>query len=261
MYYLSSVSIVKNESRYIKDFYLFHKAAGIEFFTFYDRTTEGERTEDIFKGYDDVEVINYPEIPGNVHSAAWKEGIIRNKGRSKWVACIDIDECAVSVKTRDLKEMLEPYESYAALGLNWHTFGGNALLEEPNESSYTAYTKRSVAQEKINAHIQSIVQPDRCQPIVWADPHHAPVNPGEMTVNTNFQQIVGPFNNPIIQDVGFIAHYYTRSKAYWDKKCAKKRADVHNAIGGLPEQWEHHQQYMNATEDNRIADFWRSIKP
>lgn len=257
MYYLSSCSIVKNEFPYIIEFYKIHKALGVEHFIFYDRSTEGPPLTEIFKGYNDVEVFHFPEP--NRHAQAWQAGVKYMSGKTKWMQMIDIDEVVVPMKTSDIKEMLQPYEKYASLGLNWHTFGSNGLEVEPDifTSSYEAYTKRSKNTELINNHIQSIIQPDRVEQLVWHDPHHPIVKPGETQINERFQQFKGPFNIPPSQDVGFIAHYYTRSRAYWGKKIAKQRADT-GTPGGTMADFDHHQTYMNAVEDFTVKNIWEA---
>ena len=60
MHYLSSCSIVKNEDFYIDDFVRIHKALGVEFFLFFDRS-ENPLSER-FKGRDDIQVIHYPDV-------------------------------------------------------------------------------------------------------------------------------------------------------------------------------------------------------
>src|SRR5574338_834150 len=142
MYYLSSCSIVKNEDNYIDDFVTIHKGLGVEFFLFFDRSDNplSER----FRGRDDIKVIHFPEP--NRHHYAWMEGVKYFQGKSRWVQFIDIDQVTVPMKTNDIKVMLQDYEAYASLGLNWHSFGSNGRETEPELglSTYEAYTKRSV---------------------------------------------------------------------------------------------------------------------
>jgi hypothetical protein len=253
MFYLSSCSIVKNEDNYIDDFVAIHKHLGVEFFLFFDRSNNplSER----FKGRSDIKVIHYPEP--NRHAHAWRDGVKYFTGKSKWVQFIDIDQVTVPLKTTDIKIMLQEYESYAALGLNWHSFGSNfrEVEPEPGISTYQAYTKRAEADSPINAHIQSIVQVEHALPDIWHDPHHPLLKPTQIQVNEAKQLMSGPFNKPIIQNEGFIAHYYTRSRDYWAKKLLKTRADTGTSGGSLAD-FDHHQTYMNAVEDLTVKNIW-----
>jgi len=257
MYYLSSCSIVKNEDNYIDDFVKIHKALGVEFFLFYDRSDNplSER----YKGRSDIQVIHYPEP--NRHAHAWRDGVQFFQGKSKWVQFIDIDQVNVPMKTDDIKVMLQDYEQFSSLGLNWHSFGSNFRETEPEPglSTYEAYTRRAAPLTPINNHIQSIVQVEHAAIRIWDDPHHPTMNPGHFQVNERKQQFGGPWNIPPSQDVGFIAHYYTRSRAYWAMKCAKLRADT-GTVGSLPQEFDHHQSYMNAEEDFTVKNIWDKIK-
>jgi hypothetical protein len=259
MKYLTSCSLVKNEFPYIVEFYQIHKFLGVEHFVFFDRSTEGPALSKIFENYPDVEVHHFPEGNQGFHADAWKAGVDLLKGRSKWVQFVDIDQVVVPMQTLDIKEMLVPYEVYGSLGLNWHSFGSNGKKKEPkNESTYSTYTKRANGNHPINSHIQSIVQVDKAQSLKWHDPHHPILESQYIQVNENKIQFTGPFNNPPTQNVGFIAHYYTRSFAYWKAKCDKGRADC-SAPGGRYDQFDHHQEYMNEVEDLTVKKIWESI--
>lgn len=261
MHYLSSCSIIKNEMPYILEFYKIHKFLGVEFFLFFDRSTEGPPLKELFKDHNDVEVIHFPEP--NRHAHAWREGVKYFQGKSRWVQFIDIDQVTIPLQTNDIKVMIQNYESYPALCLNWHSFGANSREVEPNYSdlsSYEAYTKRAVSEAPINAHIQSIVQVEKAElNEIWRDPHHPPLKPNLYQINENRHPFLGPFNKPITQNVGFIAHYYTRSREYWAKKIAKMRADT-GTQGGSLEEFDHHQSYMNEVEDLTIKNIWNQCK-
>lgn len=253
MFYLSSCSIVKNESPYIKDFYTIHKFLGVERFVFYDRTTEGTPLNELFKDCSDVDIIPFNEP--RKHAEAWATGCGYFQGKSKWVQFVDIDQVVVPMKTLDIKEMLQDYEQNPSLGLNWHSFGSSGRETEPNVPTYEAYTMRAAGNTPINNHIQSIVQVEHCQVKTWNDPHHPPLNPGSYQFNERKEQFNGPFNIPPSQNVGFIAHYYTRNREYWAKKCAKLRCDTLTQ-GSKVEEFDHHQSYMNAVEDLTVKNIW-----
>lgn len=251
MHYLSSCSIVKNEDNYIDDFVEIHKKLGVEFFLFFDRSDNplSER----YKGRTDIKVIHFPEP--NRHAHAWREGVKFFKGKSKWVQFIDIDQVTVPMQTNDIKVMLQSYEAWGSLGLNWHSFGSSFRDTEPNISTYEAYTWRAEGSTPINNHIQSIVQVDFVRSDIWNDPHHPPMMPQQLQINERRQVFSGPFNIPPSQNIGFIAHYYTRSKEYWAKKCAKMRADT-GTPGGNMADFDHHQTYMNKVEDLTVKNIW-----
>jgi hypothetical protein len=259
MQYLSSCSIVKNEDPYIWEFYCIHKHLGVESFLFFDRSTEGRPLTEIFKNCNDVKIIHYPEP--NRHAQAWRDGVAHFKGKSRWVQFIDIDQVTVPLKTNDIKVMLQDYEHAASFGLNWHTFGSNHKTNEPTAgiSTYEAYTKRAVNTEPINNHIQSIVQVEHAQVNTWANPHFPPLNGGHIQCNENKSVFTGPFSIPPTQNIGFIAHYYTRSKEYWAKKLAKLRADTGTSYGSF-DDFNNYQNILNVVEDETVKNIWNRCK-
>lgn len=255
MYYLASCSIVKNEDDYIEDFITIHKHLGVEFFLFFDRSANplSER----FKGRSDIQVIDYPEP--NRHAHAWRDGVQYFQGKSKWVQFIDIDQVTVPKHTNDIKVLLQDYEQNPSLGLNWHSFGANNYEVEPQSSTYEAYTKRAEGKTPINNHIQSIVQVEHAEVKTWGDPHHPPLHYGKFQFNERREAFKGPWNIPPSQNKGFIAHYYTRSREYWAKKCAKLRADT-GTVGSTVEEFDHHQSYMNTIDDDTVKKIWEQCK-
>ena len=257
MHYLSSCSIVKNEYPYIFEFVKIHRALGVEFFLFFDRSDDP--LENHFKNQKDIEVIHFPEP--NRHAEAWREGVKYLTGKSKWVQFIDIDQVLVPVKSPDIRTMMQDYDNDRAVSFNWHTFGSNNrdFEPEPGISTYEAYTKRAIDNEPINAHVQSVVQVEYAQPVIWPNPHNPAMKPGYHFVNERHNNFPLPYNNPITQDVGFIAHYYTRSMEYWKNKLAKMRADTGTSFGSI-EDFNNHQKYLNAVDDFRVKDIWLSCK-
>lgn len=252
MYYLSSCSIVKNEDNYIDDFVAIHEHLGVEFFLFFDRSENPLSKR--YKDRHNIKVIDYPEPHRHAH--AWRDGVQYFQGKSKWVQFIDIDQVTVPLHTSDIKVMLQDYEQHASVGFNWHSFGSNGREVEPEGlSTYEAYTKRAADATPINNHIQSIVQVDNALVQIWGDPHHPPLVPGKFQFNEKHEQFNGPWNIPPSQKIGFIAHYYTRNREYWAKKCAKLRADT-GTVGSTIEEFNHHQSYMNEVEDFTVKNIW-----
>lgn len=258
MHYLVSCSIVKDEDKYIDEFVQIHKFLGIEHFLFFDRSKNP--LSEKFKGRNDITVIHFPEPQRHAH--AWLEGTKFWAGKTKWVQYIDIDQVLVPKHTLDLRELMSNYEAYEAVGFNWHSFGANSNEIEPEGlSTYEAYTRRARGNEGINNHIQTVAQPGKLNLAVWPDPHHPPLPKGIFQFNEHKRAIPynSPFNSPATQDIAFIAHYYTRSRQYWQHKINKLRADTGTSAGSMAD-FDHHQAYMNAEEDFIVRNIWNKAK-
>lgn len=254
MNYLTLASILKDEHDYMSDFVKYHKFVGVEKFVFYDR--EYHKLHHMFKDDPSVTVIHFPEP--KTHADAWCEAVRAHQTNTVWLALIDADQALVPMKTFNVKEVLEDYKNYAALQMNWHTFGAGGQDKKTNGSLYERFIKRAKATEGVNAHTQSIVQPSKIEIRRWSDPHHAPVKNGQISVNENKVRVQGPFSNPPSHNILWCAHYYTKSKEEWNKKNAKGRADIPGQF--IPSTlFEEYNKFCNNEEELRVRDIWGKI--
>lgn len=254
MRYLTLGSCLKNEEPYIMDFIKYHRHVGVEHFVFFDR--EFAKLSELLKNEKDVEIVHFPDVAGNVHAEAWAKLIGMNQGKTKWLALIDADQALVPVQKTDVKEVLRPYESFASLQCNWHSFGsGGALTKEPG-SVYERFTKRAKPSEGVNHHTQFICQPDRALAVRTHDPHHPRLPPGESSVNTKLQVISGPFAIPPVHDVLWVAHYINKSREEWLVKNAKGRADIFGEK--MPMNiFDDYEKIANVEDETRVLELWK----
>jgi len=255
--YLTIGTLWKDEDSYAKDFVHYHRSIGVQRFVIYDR--EYNRIHDMFRDDADVFVKHFPDNEFNIHSTAWAGLLNDCQSRSmyptKWLALIDADEVLVPVKTDDMKKVLKDYEDFAALQLNWHTFGSGGADEREAGSLYERFTMRAAPWEGINTHTQTIAQPDRCKAIKTADPHHVFVSDGEMAVNTRKDRVIGPFSKAPAHDIAWVGHYITKSRAEWAIKNAKGRADIW--LEKMPfDMYEQHNSIANAEKEERVLELW-----
>lgn len=254
MRYLTLGSCLKNEEPYMMDFIKYHRYVGVEHFIFLDR--EYTPLAQLLANEPDVTIVHFPEGPGNVHAEGWARLIGMGKGQTKWLALIDADQCLVPVKQDDVREVLKPYESFASVQCNWHAFGsGGALTKEPG-SLYERFLMRAKGSEGVNNHTQFICQPDRTLALKTHDPHHPRLNAGEISVNTGFQTVSGPFAVPPSHDVLWVAHYINKSKEEWLVKNAKGRADIFGEK--MPSTiFDDYEKISNVEKEERVLELWR----
>lgn len=254
MRYLTLGSCLKNEHEYIEDFVKYHKYVGVEHFVFFDR--EYHKLAEMFKDDPMVEVIHFPEGPDGVHAEAWAKLIGMNKGQTQWLALIDADQVLVPVKTDDVKQILKVYESFASLQLNWHSFGSSGHLTKTPGSLYERFLMRAKGTEGSNTHTQFICQPDRTLALRTHDPHHPRLDRHEMSVNTAFKEVSGPFSAPPVHDVLWVAHYITKSKEEWATKNAKGRADIFGQK--MPFTiFDDYEKTSNVEKEERVLELWK----
>jgi len=256
MTYLTLGTLWKNENDYALDFIKYHKKVGVEKFVIFDR--EYHSLKALLKDEENVEIIHFPDIPENIHSEAWARLIAFNKGKTKWLALIDADQALVPVQTSNVKEILKNYENFASLQCNWLSFGSGGQDKRLPGSLYERFIKCTRKQEGVNNHCQFICQPDRTLPVKTHDPHHPILPAGEISVNTNKQQVNGPFNIPPLHDVMWIAHYINKSREEWLIKNAKGRADIYGQK--MPMSiFDDYEKIANVETETRVLELWNNV--
>lgn len=251
MNYLTIGTLWKDEDDYALDFVKYHKKVGVEKFIILDR--EFNRINLLFQNDPDVEVIHFPE-PG-LHADAWAQLIGMSKGRTKWLACIDADECLVPSQTDDVKDILKNYEEFASLQINWRFFGSGGQEKKMPGSLYERFLMASLKEDGTNNHTQFICQPDRTLAQKTNDPHHPKLPKGEISVNTLKLPVKGPFSSPPLHDILWCAHYITKSKEEWAFKNAKGRADIFGEK--MPfDLFYQLDKPGSVLEEKRVFDLW-----
>lgn len=255
MHYLTIASCTKNEEDYIIPFIRFHRFLGCQKFIFWDRTFEPLNSILNKKDFPDVEIIHFPEGHNNVHAIAWAKSIKYAQGKTKWLACIDLDQAIVPVKSDNICDILKDYEQYASLQLNWSTFGSGGQDKKSPEPLFERFFMRAKLSEGVNNHTQFICQPTRALAIRTDDPHHAKLQNGEISVNTNKQVVKGPFNIPPLHDTMWVAHYINKSREEFLIKNAKGRADIYGAKMPM-DMFENHEAVCNVEKEERVVNLW-----
>jgi len=265
MHYLTLGSCLKQENSYILDFIKYHRYVGVDHFVFFDR--EFDSLNALIGHESDVEIYHFPEIEGNIHQEAWGQLIKLNQGKTKWLALIDADQALVPVKTDNVKDVLENYEEFASLQINWKAFGSSFHNERKPGSVYERFLLTSKNHDTYNVHTQFICQPDRTLPIKVKEPHYPLLPENEVSVNTNKEVIssekivdLNPntplsFNTPALHDIMWVAHYTNKSLEEFLIKNSKGRADIFGAKMPI-DQFCDYEQNCNSVFEPRVLELW-----
>jgi hypothetical protein len=264
MKYLTLGSCLKNEDSYMQDFIAYHRKVGVDHFVFFDR--EYNSLNSLIGNEPDVEIIHFPEMKGNNHQEAFGQLIKYNQGKTKWLALIDADQALVPVKYNNVKEILKEYEDYASLQCNWKAFGSNGELKRNVGSVYERFTKCARINSKYSLPTQFICQPDRVLPIKVEEPHYPQLPVGEISVNTNKEEIdskkivaMNPktpktFQVPALYDVMWVAHYTNKSYEEFLIKNARGRADILGSKIHLNQFNEYDNECIE--EETKVLEIW-----
>ncbi len=267
MSYLTLGSCLKGEESYMMDFVKYHRHVGVEKFVFLDRNYDALYS--LLGNEPDVEIIHFPEGPGNIHQQAWANLINHNKGKTKWLALIDADQALVPVQTDDVKLVLKNYEDFASLQCNWKAFGSSFHEKRIAGSVYERFLLTADDSSQYSFPTQFICQPDRTLGEKVFEPHYPRLPAGEISVNTNKEEIssnkivaLNPntplsFNTPPLHDILWVAHYTNKSKEEWMIKNSKGRADIFGMKMPL-EQFDQYESMCNVRREERVLELWKA---
>jgi len=255
--YLSICAIVKDEGPYLKEWIEFHKLVGVEHFYIYDNNST-DNTKQILQPYITqglVTNIYWQMHPGQTQAY---NHCLKNYGKdSKWIAFIDLDEFLFGTKKDNLKDILNEYENYSGIGINWVCFGSNNIEKKTNELVIKRFTKRAFLNFLPNKHIKSIVQPSLTE-CAGNTPHQFIYKNNSLAVDENFKFIQK--NESLLKNISInkirINHYLVKSKEECLEKINRGRATIKD--NRKEDYFEKHNK--NDEEDITILRFLPNLK-
>ncbi|MBV9447166.1 MAG: glycosyltransferase family 92 protein [Streptosporangiaceae bacterium] len=228
MDYITACAIVKDEGDYLLEWIVYHRLLGVTHFVLYDNGSQVpvEQTVRLFAKHDDIEVVSFPGTgpPGRGRqNQAYMDCFSRVSGETVWLTLTDIDEFIVPIEDPDLVVLLQRFDKYGALGVNWQTFGSSSHREKPTGLQIENFRYRTPVQWEWNRHIKSIVRPERTKRALSS--HFCTYRDGWWCVNENEEPVIGPHNDPVSTQQVQLNHYFTRSLAEYQLKVARGSGD------------------------------------
>lgn len=227
MGYFAVATVIQNEDRYLPEWITYYRLMGASHFWLYDNDSKipaSKSTEKINHG--DITVVPLPGRSAGRQVRAFTDAVLRARGKTTWLALIDVDEFIVPKKDPDICDLLKNYESFGALAINWQMFGSSGHKVRPICLQIEAYTKRKRVGTRVNRHVKVIVRPERVSKARC--PHSVFTKKGFMTVNEKRAAVDGPFSLPVSTDIVQINHYFTRSLEEYRFKISK--GDANGAV-------------------------------
>lgn len=211
---LAACLFFQNEAPYLKEWIEYHHLIGFEYFYLYNNESTDNYFEVLFpymiKGI--VKLKNVPGISQNQQEhaskqyAAYREALVMAKGQVKWLALIDADEFIVPIQKSRLIDVLNDYDEFGGVYMNWQMLGTSGYKKIPKDKlMIEALTFGKLELETLG---KSIVRPERVS--MCCDAHrHFYIDP-YVHVNTNFETF--DWFCPKASDKLIIYHYYTRDQ-------------------------------------------------
>ena len=230
MNYLTLASMIRNEEHYVQEWLAFHYVQGFEQFILVLHQCE-DGTEDRIRELPFFDKIRIHKVVCGTRKAQMSAfvWIAEHYGHTtEWLMFCDGDEYSFGEHTDDFREILEEYESFGGLFLNWLEFGHNRHRYRPSTLCIESYTKRAAKDSWWHASGKSIIKPKELQrPFAPASPNdclgYSFISPHMFktvkdTVHTDFTPISYRkwwCSEHICHDVGRCHHYRWRSLDDW----------------------------------------------
>jgi len=269
MHYLTNVIFTANDNKMLKEHVELERALGVESFLIFDGTNFPPYPRDIFRGQNDVEIVETKLDTNHTMHTHFTEAAIYLEDNTRWIIYNDTDEILIPNRTNDLREMMEFYEDCSQVCFCWLVFGSSFHEKEPIIPTFDAYTRRAPNDNWINGSIKSVSNPKEIISVSCS--HFANMKEGCIQqVNeykepisglfSNRDPISGVFNDRATHDIGWIAHYRERSREHYEtvRGTRKIRCDDNTPFpeGKYPAQWNNNN---NEIVDFRVRDLYRKL--
>ena len=225
-HFFSIIAIIKNESKYIREWIEYHTILGVEHFYLYDNESD-DNLRNILLPYIEKGIVTYIFCPGKAKQIpAYNDAIVRFKKQNHWMAFIDADEFIVlKDSTNKISHFMKSYEQYDMLCVNWIMFDYNNHENIPNKGFVISNFTRCFANEDfpINRHLKCIVKPKSAK--ICINPHYIHLKFPKKAVDERFGILTPPFSTHVHAKEIRINHYFSKSKEEYLKKISRGNAD------------------------------------
>ena len=144
------------------------------------------------------------------------------------IAFVDADEyICVRDQSRTLQDILEEFQAYPSLAINWRLFGSSRLSWDGSHDVVTRFTK---CEAVLNKHIKQVVnlkmmrENGMLSKAHFINPHYG----NWAAVNLQKNAVIGPFNTQQLDQVQPLElnHYVVKTWEECLAKCSRGRADA-----------------------------------
>lgn len=267
---LALTAIFQSEAPYLKEWIDFHLSIGFEYFYLFDHLST-DSPEQVLKPYIEkglVKLTRWPLTYGDVYEwtevqcLAYERALHALKGKTKWLAILDVDEFLFPVEGR-LTDVLKRFEEFGGVCVNWQVYGTSNVEKIPEDRWMTELLNLKAPQEQVtNHHVKSIVRPERVKgldnahSVIYFDPY--------FQVNTKNERFEGCISPTVEIDLLRINHYTLRDEHYlktqkiprllkwWPESATEPLGEIKNKFPKTEEEWKRKFTNMNLVEDRII---------
>lgn len=223
---LSVIAIFQNEDRFLKEWIDFYRVQGVGHFYLFNNLSE-DNYQQVLAPYIRAGIVDlydwpYQSQPGDeaewnrIQSAAYREGLALAKGKSKWVALLDIDEYMFPKQKDCLVSFLEDYEECSGILINWQLFGTSNINRIPeNQFMIETLVMQAPIDSDENKFCKSIVRPEKVK--YCREPQAVIYYPWSYSVDPDKRIFEGEFHRSRWVNIEKIQinHYWSRDEEFF----------------------------------------------
>jgi Glycosyltransferase family 92 len=219
-FFLSVMTRIKNEARFLPEFIAHHKIIGAEHFYFYDNNSE-DTPETVLKPFIDrgmATIIPWRTVPAS--PSCYTDFFQKFASDSTWVAFIDADEFIIERQAGLLLNLLSKLDPAPALAINCRYFGSSFHETLPPGLITNNFVH---SDQSTNYHVKVIATPARVK--AYYNPHNFIFDRLASAVDCVGRPVRGTFAVKADQFDLEISHYVYRSRDNYLSKLGMGFAD------------------------------------
>jgi hypothetical protein len=160
------------------------------------------------------------DFPGQCMQIPAYNDCLKNFGdTTKWLIVADGDEYILPKKHFSIRDFLNDYDDFHAIGINWVMFGTS--FHDNKQTGYLIDKYRYCSRDQ-NPHIKTICKPEMTKEIII---HGVLLYDSSKYVDAKKNIISEPFNHNYTIDIIQINHYSGKSIEEWYEKYYRGNAD------------------------------------
>lgn len=194
----------------------YHLIVGVQHFYIYNNDKNPYTAQSILQPYMNEGVVTMvhsakmftrPRV--NRQADAHHHCLQRSRGKTRWLAMLDMDEFLYPLKTDNINDVLKDYEAYPQLLINYCCFGSSGIKRKQDFQTQS-YVNRAKDNWRWNHLCKGIGQVDKIKNCL----HHHCFAVAGVDENKKACNWVKPYSGKILR----INHYLTRSQDDYHQK-------------------------------------------
>src|SRR5690242_6907965 len=180
-HFLAGCALHKLEGRRLREWIEYHLLVGFEHLYLFDNNDQDDGSSHVVQPYVEQGKVTTYQVRGmypNMQVELY--GWLACQRPSVWLALFDLDEFILPIRCDDVRVVLEEFDGYAALAMNWRCFGTAGHVAAPQFITGSC-TRASHSEWDNNRNVKSIIRPERILALLSS--HRGAAIPGFSIVN------------------------------------------------------------------------------